>query len=309
MQIVRGIEHLPTVARGRAMALGNFDGLHLAHQELVHRLVEKAKVAGLVSSLMVFDPHPLELLCPDCAPRLLTLPTQRAELLAHLGVDELIIVAFTQEFSLLKPEEFAEQILAERCRAQAVVVGYDYSFGKMGRGQAADLIRLGHDLGFEAIVVAPVSTNGQVISSTAIRELLAEGDVHKAGRFLGRPYSIEGRVVHGEARGRSIGYPTANVAVDPRILLPRFGVYATRLRWQDQLALGVTNVGIKPTFSGQAPTVESHCLDRSDMLYDQEMIVEFVEFIRPEQRFGCVEELRKQIARDCQQCRDILGGV
>ncbi|MGE5654991.1 MAG: bifunctional riboflavin kinase/FAD synthetase [Bacillota bacterium] len=307
MHIVRGIEQLSNQGRGRVMALGNFDGLHRAHQELVRRLVDKARQDGLVSSLMVFDPHPLELLCPDRAPRLLTLPEQRAELLRQFGVDELVIVAFTDQFSRLSPEEFASRILASYCGVRAVVVGYDYSFGKMGKGQPADLVRLGRDLGFETIVVDPVTVDGQVVSSTSIRALLAEGNVRMAARLLGRPFALSGRVVHGEARGRAIGYPTANIAIDPRLLLPRYGVYATRQRLNGSLIRGITNVGIKPTFAGQAPTVEVHCLDMTDHLYDQEMTVEFAEFIRPEQRFGDAQELRDQIDRDCQLCREILG--
>lgn len=306
MQIVRGIEHLSR-GRGRAMALGNFDGLHLAHQELVHRLVDQAGKSGLISSLMVFDPHPLELLCPDRAPRLLTLPEHRAELLAKFGVDELVIAAFTEEFSRLSPREFASSILNERCDVKTVVIGYDYSFGKMGSGQPADLVHLGRELGFETVVVDPVTIDGQVVSSTSVRILLAEGNVRQAARLLGRPYSLSGRVVHGEARGRSIGYPTANIAVDQRLLLPRYGVYATRQSLQGRMIAGITNVGIKPTFAGQTPTVEVHCLDLTDVLYDQQMTVEFVDFIRSERRFADAGELKEQIDRDCRRCREILA--
>ncbi len=306
MRIVRGIEQLAKHDRGRVIALGNFDGLHLAHQELVHRVVERANAKDWVSSLMVFDPHPIELLFPDRAPRLLTLPEQRAVLLEQYGVDELIIAAFTEEFSRLSPDEFAARILTEGCGVRAVVVGYDYSFGKMGQGQPADLIRLGQDLGFETIVVDPVSIDGQVVSSTSIRALLSDGNVRKAARFLGRRFSLSGPVVHGEARGRSIGFPTANVAVDPRLLLPRYGVYATLQSVGGSVVHGITNVGMKPTFAGQAPTVEVHCLDLNEHLYDHEMVVEFVDFIRPEQRFSSAAELREQIARDCERCREIL---
>ena len=289
------------------VALGNFDGVHLGHQAVVRRAVEGGHGRGWRVVAATFDPHPRAVLWPGSEPRLLTVPEVRRELLLGCGVDEVREIPFDRELSKKSPREFVLEVLVGSLGAGVVVVGENFRFGYRASGDVAELERCMREVGGEAYAVPISHALGEDISSTSIRGLLAGGEVREAARLLGRPYLLRGEVVEGDKRGRTIGFPTANVLPDERALVPGRGVYAGHARVGDERYGACTNVGTAPTFERRESRVEAYLLGYGGDLYGEVVDVTFEERLRPEKRFSGVEELKEQIARDVAEAGRVLG--
>lgn len=291
-----------------AVTVGNFDGVHRGHRALVDAVRAAADRLGGWAGALTFDPHPARLLAPERAPATLLPLSRRAALLGAAGLDALAVLPFTPQIANLAPTAFAEQVLRGALGARAVVVGEGFRFGRGRGGDVSELRRLGRLLGFEVHTLAPVLQQGEPVSSTRVRLALAAGDVEQAAALLGRPYDIEGLVVHGDARGRSLGFPTANL--EPEVeLLPRAGVYAGRCALPGEtlaLRAAVVNIGSRPTFAGRQVRVEAHLLDFSADLYAQSLRVELHARLRDEQRFAGPAALVEQIHADVRAARSCL---
>jgi riboflavin kinase/FMN adenylyltransferase len=310
MKVVRGdprswgLEPIP-----RAVTVGVYDGVHLGHRHVVAALREQADAAGISDlAVVTFDPHPLRVVAPSQAPRMLTTVDQRIELLEDLGLDVAAVLPFDDAVRELTPAGFARLVLAEALEARLVVVGEDFRFGRDRTGNVASLGELGDVHGFDARVV-PLVGDDRPMSSTRIRGMVAAGDVAGAAAALGRPHELRGRVVHGDGRGSAIGFPTANLAIEDGTAVPGRGVYAVKAGpLGEPLAPGVANVGVRPTFAGTgADVVEIHLLDSRRELYGCDLRVQFVTRIRDEHRFEGVDELVARIVEDVAFARSALG--
>jgi len=295
------------VARGpRVITLGNFDGVHLGHQEILRRAVDRAARANGIPIAVSFYPHPAVVLAPARAPLLLTTLRQRVERLAAQEITLLVLYHFTRRFAAVEAERFVLDYLVGALGVSQLVVGHDVGFGNR-RGGNADLLEdMGRRIGFEVEVVSPVEAEGLVVSSSAIRAAIHSGDLANAARMLGRPYSVGGRVVHGHHRGAQIGFPTANLRLHG-IQLPPDGVYAVRARIGGELVPGVANVGMKPTFGDRERTVETHLFEFGADLYGRRIEVEFAARLREERKFPSVDALVRQIRDDANAARRLLG--
>lgn len=313
MQVIEGSDQPPEGARGCVLTVGNFDGLHLGHRALIARVIERGRQLGRPTILYTFDPHPRRVLLPDEPLPLLMTWDQLAAGLEGEGIDYLVRERFTQAFAALSPEEFLRDVIAERLAPREVFVGRDFHFGKGRAGSGEMLVARGPALGIRVELLAQVRAGGADVSSTRIREALARGDVAEARLCLGRPYAVWGRVVEGDRRGRTLGFPTANLAPENEIV-PANGVYATRVRLFDPTTSrpggeslpAVTNVGTRPTFAPGRVLVETHLLDFSADLYGRRMELAFHARIREERRFSGPQELARQIAADAEQARRTL---
>lgn len=295
------------LGRPAAVAIGVFDGVHLGHRTVLAGLVRGARSRSLAPVALTFDPHPLEFLAPDRAPRLLTDIERRAELLGSCGMEVVGVLPFLQ-IRDLAPEAFAVEVLAGRLQARVVAVGADFRFGHDRTGDVDALRRLGDRLGFEVEAVELVGHHdGEIVSSSRIRALLGEGRVADAARLLGEPFQVRGPVVHGDGRGRGIGFPTANLHVPERMALPRDGVYAAWARLEGADHPSVVNIGVRPTFGQTHRVVEAHLLDLDLDLYGSLLSLGFVDRLRDERRFAGVDELVAQIARDVEAGRRLLA--
>jgi riboflavin kinase/FMN adenylyltransferase len=289
------------------LTLGVFDGLHLGHQLIVSRVVERARAAGAVPTVITFDPHPRAVLHPESAPPLLQTFDQKVEAFGVLGVEQTIVVRFTREFAGVSAREFLRDVVHERLQAKEVYLGRGFAFGRGREGDIGLLRRVSRELGFFADEVPEVRLRGQRISSSRIRGLLAEGRVNLARRMLGRPYGVEGRVVRGHERGRTLGFPTANLRPDNRVI-PRVGVYVTATLIEGAWRRSVTNVGVRPTFEKEAePSVETFVMDWGGDLYGDVVRVRFLHRLRGERRFSSAEELRRQIDSDVSRANEFFG--
>jgi riboflavin kinase/FMN adenylyltransferase len=303
-------------APGAVVTVGTFDGIHRGHQAVLAEISGRARARDLESVLVTFDPHPLEVVNPQAAPRLLTLPDEKRELLRRAALDRIELLPFTPELSRLSPEEFVRDVLLARYRMRELVIGHDHGFGR-GRSGDVDVLRRlaaggaggAGEQDFAVDVVDAVrDDDGQAISSTLIRTAVAHGDLVSAARWLGRPYSLLGVVEAGAGRGRTIGVPTVNLAApDPRKLLPPDGVYAVRLHWRDGVWGGMMNQGPRPTFGVSARGLEIHLFDFSGDVYGETVKVEWVRRLRDVQAFPSREALVEQLARDAQTARDSLN--
>lgn len=309
MEVVR-LEPFPVKARDAPPAvvtIGNFDGVHLGHQALVRTARARSDARRETCLALTFDPHPAAVLHPDRAPLRLMTVAQKGDLLAGLGIDVLAVLPFTRAVAGLSPADFAASVLRGALGARAVVVGEGFRFGKGRSGEVFDLERLGRDLGFDVVAVAAVLHGGVRVSSTRVRESLLAGDVEAAAGLLGRPYFVDGRVVRGDGRGRTLGIPTANLAVENEIL-PREGVYAALVgHGAGASCPAVVNRGRRPTFGGGAPTTEAHLLDFAGDLYDQTLRVSFVSRLRDERAFSGRDALVTQIQADVEAARRVLA--
>lgn len=298
---------LPPHPEGTVVTVGTFDGVHLGHLAVLDEITRRARAAERKSVLVTFEPHPLEVVNPQAAPALLTTGPERREVLALTGLDYAVFLQFNRALADLTPERFVREVLIARCGMRELVIGHDHGFGRGRSGDVATLRRLGASDGFAVDVVGLVERSGHAISSTAIRRAVAGGDLGTARRLLGRPYTLSGRVVRGEGRGRSLGIPTINVGeYNERKLLPPDGVYAARVEWAGGAAGGMLNQGPKPTFGELKRTVEVHLFGVDADLYGQWVRVEWVERLRDVERFGSVAELRKQLERDRLGAQDAL---
>jgi riboflavin kinase/FMN adenylyltransferase len=308
---------VPPDAGPCVVTLGNFDGVHAGHRAVLTRLVERARAENARAVAVTFDPHPLRVLHPDRAPELITGLDQRLELVGAVGLDAVLVMPFTHELAQWTPEEFVSRVFVDVLHARAVVLGRDSRFGRRNAGDVETMRALGERFGFAVEVVddlAP-SAGGRRWSSSWVRELLQHGDVDAAAGVLGRPHRVTGEVVHGDHRGRELGYPTANLSPQSEGLVPADGVYAGWLLraalpegHPDRLLPAAVSIGTNPTFHGTGRRVEAYVLDRTDLdLYGETVTLELVGRLRPTLRFDDVQELVDQMALDVEECRRLLG--
>lgn len=311
------LDQTPDAVRPCVATLGNFDGVHKGHRAVLSQVIAEAGERGVASVAVTFDPHPLQVLHPDRAPALIAPGELRDQLIEQVGVDGLLVLPFTREFAAQTPEDFVRATFVEALQVHAVVVGADTRFGVRNSGDVDTLRALGAEHGFDVIVVDDIGEEERW-SSSAVRAALADGRVAAAARILGRPHRVVGTVVHGHHRGRELGYPTANLCAETLGLVPAEGVYAgwlTRLDLDpedaDRTLPAAISIGTNPTFDTlDRRTVEAYVLDRTDLdLYDERVMVEFVEHIRPTLRFESIEGLLEAMAADVEQCRTILTRI
>ncbi len=294
------------------LTIGVFDGVHRGHAQLISRAVKSAAVRGVPSVLMTFDPHPVEVVRPGSHPAQLSTMHRRAELAEELGIDVFLVMPFTRDFMKLTPEQYVEELLVNRLHVSEVVVGDNFTFGKQAAGTVDTMRELGARFGFDVDGVQLLGEHAVTFSSTYIRSCLAAGDVSAAAEALGRPHRVEGVVVHGDGRGRGLGYPTANVAPAMHSAIPADGVYAgwfTVLDGDDhQRRPAAISIGTNPTFEdGRARTVEPHLLDFEGDLYEKRVAVDFVEQLRGMRKFESIDELVEAIGHDVEEARKVLS--
>jgi FMN adenylyltransferase (EC 2.7.7.2)/riboflavin kinase (EC 2.7.1.26) len=307
MQLIRGIHNIRPKHRGCVLTIGNFDGVHLGHQAVLAQVKAQALARGVPATVMTFEPQPQELFQPDKAPARLTNFREKHMALREQGIDRHIVIEFNRKFSNLPAREFIERVLVEMLGVQFLVVGDDFRFGHGREGDFAMLQRAGAELGFEVVDTQSYRQQQQRVSSTAIRQCLSDGDFTQAAAMLGRPYAFEGRVVHGEKKGRTIGFPTANIQLK-RLHSPLQGVFAVQVQCNDgKMHGGVANIGRRPTLNGERVQLEVHLFDFSGDLYGQQLRVMPTHFIRAEQKFADFAQLQQQIAHDAEKARTILA--
>ncbi len=308
MEILRHIESRALLISRPILMLGNFDGIHLGHQALLRRAVQDAKDLGGRSVVLTFEPHPLKILAPERAPRLILTHKDKMSLLQSFGVNAVIIQRFDSAFASVEAEAFVRDYLARRIGVHKMWVGKDLRFGKGRKGRVEDLIRWGKEEGFEVGVIEPIELDGQRVSSSRIRALIERGEMREASEHLGRYHFISGRVASGHGRGRHLGYPTANIVARTEVL-PLDGIYASIMQVDEQQWPCVTSVGLNPTFGEGPRTVESYIFDFAGDLYDQTVKLFFVQRIREEKKFPSAELLVEQIRQDVLSAQEILRGV
>jgi riboflavin kinase/FMN adenylyltransferase len=299
---------VPGALRGAVIALGNFDGFHRGHQAVAGEAIGWAKAEGRPSIIATFDPHPVRHFRPDVPPFRLTTLEQRQELYLAAGATAMLVFHFDAELAGTSAEDFIRAILLDRFGAHGVVTGGDFTFGRGAKGNVELLRTLGSELGLQSRVVEPVANGGEVVSSSRIRQALRDGDPQLAARLLTRPFAIRGIVEHGDKRGRTIGYPTANVTID-NYLRPKYGIYAVtgRLLATGQVLHGAANIGIRPQFEPPKELLEPYFFDFSGDLYGQEIEVAFHHFLRGEAKFDSLEALIAQMDKDCAEARRLLS--
>lgn len=292
------------------ITVGTFDGVHAGHRVLIDKVLEESARMDARSVVVTFDPHPREIINPgDAGIKLLTSLPERREVLEEMGIDLMAVIPFDRDFSLLSSEEFIEDVIHEKIGVSEFVIGYDHHFGRNREGTIETVERLGRELGFEAYVVSKQEVGNRTVSSTAIRRALSEeGNVRRAAEFLQRPYRLNAMVVHGDKRGKEIGFPTANlVAEDKRKVIPRDGVYAVRVRVEGELLEGMMNIGLRPTFEGEERVMEVHIFGFDTDIYGKSIQIRFIERIRDEMKFDGVDELVARLERDREAALEILG--
>lgn len=312
MEFVQGVKSLKKLFPHPVVTIGNFDGVHLGHKQLIDLTIKLARKRKGTAIAFTFRPHPQVALRPGSQIPLLCTYDEKIELLGQSGLDVLIEEPFSRKFSNIKPENFFNDILIKQIGAEAIIVGYDFSFGKERSGQLGLLEQLCEQAGVELRVVEPQKAKSEVVSSSRIRTHLFEGFPEKAALLLGREFFYRGVVVRGEGRGRKIGFPTANLKLDNKLTLP-FGVYATWAIVDGQIYPSVTNIGVRPTFQNDDGTqlpaiIEVHLLDQTLDLYGRTLEVRFTKKLRDEKKFGGIEELKAQISKDINEGRRILDG-
>jgi len=294
--------------RGTVITVGTFDGVHRGHWAVLQEIQARARASGRRSVLVTFHPHPLKIVRPQDAPPLLTTPVEKKEILAESGLDYAVFLTFTPALAGYEPRRFVEEILVGRLGVQELVIGYDHGFGRGRSGDADTLRTIGSELGFAVDVVGPVHAGDGPISSSLVRRWVAEGDMPRVQEGLGRPYSIRGVVVKGDARGRQLGFPTANLSgFPPDKLLPPAGIYAVRGVTRSGIHDGALHLGPRPTFQGAPPSVELHLLDFDGDLYGEEVRVDFIRLLRGVRPFDSVEALVGQMKADVEEARTVLA--
>lgn len=308
MTLYEGLSSLPTNPHPSTVALGAFDGIHLGHQAIIRHAVQDANRFNRSAFVFTFNRHPAELLAPDRAPDYLTTPIQRNKIVETLNVDGLVIAEFTLELSRLSPDAFIQNILLDKLSAKAIVVGQDFAFGYKRSGNVAFLKENQTRYGYTVHVLEPVVVEGGIASSTWIRELLRNGEIQRAEKVLGHPFWLAGCVVEGQKLGRTLGYPTANLALKHRQVVPCDGIYAVQARLSDgRLLNGACSIGNRPTVEGAGRSIETFFFDFNETIYDWEMELRFIAYLRPELKFDSLDELVIQMERDVQQAKMILN--
>lgn len=288
-----------TSPKPTVITIGTFDGVHLGHQKIINKVVESARRENLLATIFTFFPHPRMIVQHDNSLKLIHTLSEKKEALKALGVDLLIVQPFNEDFANLTAEDFVHKLLVERLNAKKVIIGYDHRFGKGRTADIKDMERFGEQYGF-AVEEIPVEEINEVsVSSTAIRNALLSGKMDIAERYLAAPYSLTGTVVHGMKLGRSIGYPTANIVVDDKYkLIPKDGVYAVYSLINQQKVYGMMSIGKNPTIEGKGSSIEVHFFDFNNDIYDQQITIYFIKYLREEQKFDSIELLKQQIAND-----------
>jgi riboflavin kinase/FMN adenylyltransferase len=305
MRILRDLPSFPPELRPSVAVLGAFDGIHLAHAKILDTAVERARALGVPAVACTFDPHPVVVLRPERAPAPIATLEENLAGIAQRGLDATLVIPFTREFSRMEAEAFVDEVLVRTLGAREVVVGFNHTFGSGARGTATLLRDLGRERGFVTHVLPPLQVNGLIVSSSAIREALRERDVELARALLGRPYSVSGTVQRGAGRGRTLGFPTANLRPDRPLALAA-GVYAARARWDGRSADAVVNIGYRPTFEEAQYWVEAYLFDFVGDLYDRALTLDFLFPIRAEMKFAGVEALKAQVHADMDEARRLL---
>jgi riboflavin kinase / FMN adenylyltransferase len=311
MIVLNSIGELATLPGPIVLAAGTFDGVHRGHQALIRRAMEEASSCGGTAVVMTFDRHPASLIRPERAPRLLTRNPEKFALLEQTGIPALLMIRFDRDFASIPASDFIDSLVASCKPLRALCVGSEWFFGKGGEGDVALLKQLGAELCFFVIRIDPVEAGGTQISSTRIRAAIAAGNFDEAEACLGRPFRLLASVISGAGLGSKIGFPTANLNTEG-LQLPPNGVYAVKAFWKSDALNGVCNIGLRPTVddsptSTKRPVLEVHLFDYSGNLVGEELSLEFVKFLRPEQKFSGLEELKSQIARDCSKVKLLLS--
>jgi riboflavin kinase / FMN adenylyltransferase len=288
------------------LTIGNYDGLHLGHRRIMERIQEKARDLNGTSMLMTFHPHPLTILRPDKCIGLITPLHVKKRLIEEAGIDVLIIIPFTDEFRRLTAEAFVDKLLVQKLGIKGLIVGYDFKFGKEGKGNVEYLASLSTEYRFFFEIQGAITLDGEKVGSNRIRKMIREGDVGKAALHLGRPYMVEGTVAKGDGRGRTIGFPTINLKTEFP-LIPKGGVYITHVNVEGKRYPAVTNIGYNPTFNGQSLTIEAYILDFSGNLYGQDISLYFLQRVRDEVRCNSVDELKERIWNDVDTAREYFN--
>ncbi|MER7583057.1 bifunctional riboflavin kinase/FAD synthetase [Kitasatospora sp. NPDC097691] len=314
MQRWRGLEEIPGDWGRSVVTIGSFDGVHRGHQLIIGQAVERARELGLPSVVVTFDPHPREVIRPGSHPPLLAPHPRRAELIAELGVDAVLVLPFTTEFSKESPETFVRQVLVDALHARVVIEGPNFRFGHRAAGDVALLTELGRADDFEVEVVdlqvCGTAGDGEPFSSSLTRRLVESGDMAGANEVLGRPHRVEGEVVRGAQRGRELGFPTANVETVPHSAIPADGVYAGWLTADGERMPAAISVGTNPTFDGTARTVEAYAIDRVGLdLYGLHVAVDFLAYLRGMEKFDSIEALLDRMADDVKRARELTDGA
>jgi riboflavin kinase/FMN adenylyltransferase len=302
MIVVRGSSEFSS-EKDVSLTVGNFDGVHLGHRELLRRTVSRGRDAGAVAVALTFSPHPVRFFSPGARFYEITAEPEKADLIARTGIDVLVVESFDGDVGRMWPDEFARQILSRRLRARWVTVGYDFTFGRNRTGSPAMLLEVGRELGFEVDVVPPLVRGGLIVSSTRIRDLLLAGRVREAEELLCRPYRMSGPVVTGAGRGKNLGFPTANIRFS-QDLVPLPGVYVVETEIRGRLHRAVASVGFNPTFGENSLGLEVHVMDFDRDIYGEEISVFFRDRIRDERKFKSVRDLVRQIGKDVQYARE-----
>jgi riboflavin kinase / FMN adenylyltransferase len=305
MQIVTGMNIYDKILDASIVTIGNFDGVHRGHAEIFAHLKQNSIVRGIPSVVVTFEPHPLKILAPESAPSLITTFEQKCALIEESGIDYLVVVPFSKEFSQVPANDFVLKILCAPLGMRHIIIGHDYAFGRNREGNFKTLENLGTLNGFTLEDLPPIGEEGVVFSSSLVRTAVADGDMVAASRFLGRYYQISGTVVHGREIGQTLGFPTANIAT-PNELFPSDGVYAAMVEVDGQLVKGACNIGCNPTFGVNTRTIEVFLLDFSGQIYDHGIKVRFVKKLRPERKFPDVAALKSAISQDVANARIIL---
>lgn len=307
MKILRKIEEINQPLTNACVTIGNFDGVHLGHQQLFATVVGKARAADGTSVVITFDPHPLQVLLPDGI-KLISTYQQKEELIAMSGIDVLLVIPFTKEFAKTTAENFVADLLVKKIGVKELVVGYDYAFGKGRSGNIDFLKQQGLFYGFPVTVVEACYLNNQLVSSTKIRELVKEGRMAAARELLGRCYQIRGTVRMGKQRGgKVIGFPTANLKFNEADLVPKHGVYVTKVFCEGRRYGGILNIGYNPTFGEKQLVAETHIFDFNEDIYGKPIKVNLLKFLRAEKKFPGPEELAEQIGKDVKLAKKILA--
>jgi riboflavin kinase / FMN adenylyltransferase len=295
-------------ARATLLTIGVFDGVHLGHRFLLSRLVSQAKQRGLLSGVVTFKQHPRDYFQPDNKLHFLTTLSERERLLKHEGVDVVIALSFAKEMADLSARDFLG--LLQRClHMKGLIIGSDTAVGKDREGTVEIIRKLGNEMGFDVMVVAPNKIHGETVSSTAIRKAIAEGDMQKVTRLLGRPFSLHGKVASGDHRGTGMGFPTANIVVGTRQAIPPDGVYVTWAHIGHKRYPSMTNIGQRPTFGQNSRTIEVYILDYDRDIYGKDLRIDLIDRLRGEKKFATVEALKEQITDDVKRGREILGAA
>ena len=310
MKLINDIETIREPFKNAVITIGNFDGVHIGHQALFHEVIETADAIGGTAVAITFEPHPIRVIKQNGHPPLITLIEQKSELIEKAGIDVLICVPFTKEFAAISARDFVEKILVDKIGVHSIIVGPDYTFGNRREGNVALLQQFADEFGFKVIIaewIHPSSADRNRISSTAIRQLVMDGEMQEARKMLGRNYEIRGTVAHGRDRGgKLLGIPTANVNLHDE-LCPKVGVYAVIVKHNGNRYPGVANIGYSPTFDDYIFTVEAHIFDFDADIYGEKIRVDFVERLRDEIKFSGIDELVEQINQDITDAKEILA--